>query len=209
MRKKLSLFFVLVMFGMVLVACGDSDTHDTTKSTNDENVEETDESEDTTVGNEDDSNVEESDIGTLTIAYKNTELSETAESGPISLEISGVQVADLEVAEDYIDMFDDEDELTVITVHMRAENSSEDTISMYPDQATLTTDTGEQIEADLFYSDDVGGEFFGEVGKEGEVIFFANSPAEDIGEITLIIDGAHNEDFETIGDDIKVTISTK
>lgn len=212
MRKKLLLLILTFTLGIVLAACGDNGSNDTTESAaQDEQEEVAEEStEDSGETDEDvDDNVEESDIGTMTIAYKNKELNETAESGPISLEVKGVQVADLEVAEDYVDIFDGEDELTVITVLMRAENSSEDTVSMYPDQATLTTDTGEQVEADLFFSDDVGGDFFGEVSKEGEIIFFVDSPAEDIGEINLIINGAHDENFETIGDDVKMTISTK
>ena len=53
------------------------------------------------------------------------------------------------------------------------ENKSADKIyTSYPDQATLVTSTGEQVEADLFLSDDLGGEIHEGVIKEGNVVFY-------------------------------------
>lgn len=51
-------------------------------------------------------------------------------------------------------------------VDVTAENTSDDTINFHPNQATITTNTGEQIQAEIFISDDVGGEFIGKVKKK-------------------------------------------
>jgi len=42
----------------------------------------------------------------------------------------------------------------------------------YPDQATLVTSTGEQIVADMFLSDHLGGEIHEGVVKQGDVFFY-------------------------------------
>ncbi|MGN1400972.1 MAG: hypothetical protein ACI4XL_05665 [Bacillus sp. (in: firmicutes)] len=56
---------------------------------------------------------------------------------------------------------------------MQMENKSTDKIyTSYPDQATLVTSTGEQVEADMFTSDSLGGEIHEGVIKEGNVIFY-------------------------------------
>lgn len=156
-----------------------------------------------------DENVQESEIGKMTIFYKNKELDENAESGPMSLNVNAIQIGELEVAEDYKEMFDNKDKVTVITLKMKAENSSDDTINYYPDQATITTDAGDQSDAEIFLSDSIGGEFIGKVNKEGQVFFLVNSPASDIGEVNLIVDGPNNEDFDSVGEKVKMTFATK
>lgn len=219
MKKFLVLLFALVL-SVGLAACG-SEGSDSEAGTNNndnsadenENVEQDDnESKDEGSENEDkadDGNVQESEIGKMTITYKNKELEENAESGPITLSVSALQVGELEVAEDYKEIFDNKDKLTAITMELKAENSSDDTVGIYPDQATITTDAGDQVDADVFLSDQVGGDFIGKVKKEGSVYFFVDTPAEEIGQINLIVDGAHDEDYESIGDQIKMSFTTK
>ena len=56
-----------------------------------------------------------------------------------------------------------QDVVTVVTINMTASNSTDQTISFYPDQATLVTDTGQQVDADLWFSGNVGGDFLGKV----------------------------------------------
>ena len=90
---------------------------------------------------------------------------------------------------------------------MKAENTSEDTISFYPDQAVMTTNTGEQVESDIFLSDDVGGDFYGKVNKKGNVIFVLESPAEDITDIKLIINAAIDEDWNSLSNNLQVELS--
>lgn len=65
-------------------------------------------------------------------------------------------------------------------------NTTKETFTTYPDQAILVTSTGEQIDADMNLSDDLGGEIYEGVTKEGNVDFILkNGHAEDIKWITL------------------------
>ncbi len=105
-------------------------------------------------------------MGTLTVNYKKKDLGITHQSGPMSLTLNAVQVATLDVSDDYKESFENQDVVTVVTINMTASNSTDQTISFYPDQATLVTDTGQQVDADLWYSGSVGGDFLGK-GDDG------------------------------------------
>ena len=59
----------------------------------------------------------------------------------------------------------------------------------------------------MFFSDDVGGDFIGEVIKKGNVSFLLESEAEDITSFKYVIGGPHDEDFESIGEDITFELS--
>lgn len=205
MRKLLLLVFTLVL-SFALVACGNGADSDQSSNNNEGTSEEQKGKND---DKEKDSNTEESDVGKLTILYKNKELDENAESGPINLNVNAIQLSELEVSDDYKEMFDNKDKVTVIALKMKVENSSDDTISIYPDQATITTDAGDQVDADVFLSESIGGDFIGKVKKEGDVIFVVNSPANDIGQVNLIVDGAHDENYDKIGEQIKMSFTTK
>ncbi|BDH62457.1 hypothetical protein MTP04_25870 [Lysinibacillus sp. PLM2] len=152
-----------------------------------------------------DENVQESELGKLTIDYKNEELGLSHEAGPMSLTLNAVQVATLEVAEDFKESFDNQDVATVVTINMTAKNSTDQTISFYPDQATLVTDTGQQVEADLWYSGEVGGDFMGAVTMEDDVVWILKHD-ENIKKLTLHISGPFDEDFETVGEDFTLDV---
>ncbi|MDY0395491.1 hypothetical protein RWE15_14980 [Virgibacillus halophilus] len=120
-----------------------------------------------------DENVQESEVGKMTITYKDKDINENAESGAIKFNVYAIQVGDLEIAKDYQDSFDGKEKATAITMKVKSENTSDETMGFYPDQATLTTDAGDQVDADMFLSDDIGGDFIGKVKKEGNIIFFS------------------------------------
>lgn len=62
---------------------------------------------------------------------------------------------------------------SAVGVKMQVENTTADKVyTTYPDQATLVTSTGEQVEADMWVSDDLGGDIHEGVIKEGNVIFY-------------------------------------
>ncbi|CDQ18505.1 hypothetical protein [Halobacillus karajensis] len=72
-------------------------------------------------------------------------------------------------------MDDNGEEVTssAVGVKMQVENESDSKLySTYPDQMTLVTSTGEQVEADMWVSDDLGGEIHEGVIKEGQIIFY-------------------------------------
>lgn len=195
------LLSLALMFSLILAACGGDDTtdnantNDTTTNTEEEQHEEV----------STDENVSESEMGTLTVNYKNEDLAIAHEAGPMSLTLNAVQVATLEVSDDYKESFENQDTVTVVTINMTAKNSTEDTISFYPDQATLVTDTGQQVEADLWYSGSVGGDFLGAVTMEDDVVWILKHD-ENIKNLTLHVSGPHDENFETIAEDFKLEV---
>ncbi|MET3575042.1 hypothetical protein ACFFIY_04700 [Bhargavaea ullalensis] len=62
---------------------------------------------------------------------------------------------------------------SAVGVKFIIENTSADKVySTYPDQATLVTSTGEQVDADMLFSDSLGGEIHEGVIKDGGVYFY-------------------------------------
>ncbi|AHI40555.1 hypothetical protein [Enterococcus faecalis] len=58
----------------------------------------------------------------------------------------------------------------VAQVYFKIENTSDKDFNVYPDQGTLVIE-GQQIDADMWFSDDLGGEILHGVTKEGLVTF--------------------------------------
>jgi|GEM_PF-1542686 len=60
----------------------------------------------------------------------------------------------------------------VVTVNIRIRNTRiNGKFTVYPDQGTLVTSTGEQVSANLWESDSIGGELYEGVTKEGVVVW--------------------------------------
>src|SRR5690625_2543905 len=134
------------------------------------------------------------------------ELGESLEFGPLHLDISKVQLSEVEIGEDYVDMFEGKEELSLVTFEMRAENTSDKDVTFYPDQSTMTTSAGEQVETAFLMNDQLGGDFFGEVWKEGTVSFAVDSPVEELEHITLIITPGYDDDYNDLGKQVKLKI---
>jgi hypothetical protein len=92
-----------------------------------------------------------------------------------------------------------------IVLDVSVENSSTDTVTWYPDQATLVTNTKEQINGLNTDSDNVGGEFVGNVLKSGKIVFKTQSDLSAITSLTYKVDGP----FRTIGDFVGDTQTVK
>jgi len=71
-------------------------------------------------------------------------------------------------------MDDEGKEITTsaVGVKFQIENTTEGKFVTYPDQATLVTSTGEQVQADMLLSEHIGGEIDKGVIKEGDVFFY-------------------------------------
>lgn len=81
---------------------------------------------------------------------------------------------------------DEDAEVSAVGVKFLVENTTDGKFTTYPDQATLVTSTGEQVEADLLLSDNLGGDIHEGVIKEGDVIFYLErGEAESIEWIKL------------------------
>ncbi|TSB44918.1 hypothetical protein [Alkalicoccobacillus porphyridii] len=220
--KKLLLTAGLVSM-LALAACGeDTQTEEDSNASNQEDTEETtltdnsDEEEatdDEEAADEDPEDVIESDWetqvgetdanGNLLLLGRNDTI-DTIETGPMTLNIPQVNIAEvLEWPEDIAEFYDFEP-TGVIQIDMEVSNSSEDTVNFYPDQATITTSTGEQLESDVFTSDYIDGEFIGAVNKKGSVFFLLeNSDPNEVEWVRILINSPHdNESFDTLGDEV-------
>lgn len=93
---------------------------------------------------------------------------------------------------------------SVVAVHMLVENTTADKVfNVYPDQATLTTSTGEQVEVEMWNSDDIGGEIHEGVIKEGDIFFYLErGHAEEINWIKLTFSGDYTDPSGNYENDI-------
>lgn len=101
---------------------------------------------------------------------------------------------------------------SAVGVKFKMENTTEGKFTTYPDQATLVTSTGEQVEADLIFSDNLGGEIDKGVIKEGNIIWYlARGEADKIEWIKMswnTREGAE-DDFEGESKDYEIELKLK
>lgn len=212
MKVRHWLFTLPLVF---LIGCGETDeatsseTTEQTEQTTDEETtspsegSESSKGEDTSegIGGSEEFEVEEDEIGVRQIYMRDSDLGIEEKIGPIIFQINKVQTMRLQVASDFRSVFDDKKVVTLVSFSVVAENTSDDTVTFYPDQARLVTNTGEQIDAAFLLSDDVGGEFLGKVRKEGGVHFQVDSMPAELTEVRFVVEGPYNDQFNTIAED--------
>lgn len=202
--KKL-IFSAALVLSLGLAACGDvEDVADENINATDstEKVEKETEKEET----KDEAVETESEIGKMKTIYQKKDLNMAIENGPVKGTLAKVRYATLEPSPEYKSMFNEEEIITLITIEASLENTVDDTTNFYLDQATLVTDTGQQVDAEVFLSDNVGGEFLGKVKKEGNIQWVLKHD-ESIKKITLHVSGASNSNYDRVGEDAKYEIS--
>ncbi|WP_214820642.1 MULTISPECIES: DUF4352 domain-containing protein [unclassified Exiguobacterium] len=212
MKIRHGLFVLPLVF---LIGCGEteeatsSESTEQTQQTSDEQTtsssegSESSKGEDTSegIGGSEEFEVEEDEIGVRQIYMRNSDLGIEEKIGPIIFQINKVQTMRLQVASDFRSVFDDKKEVTLVSFSVVAENTSDETVTFYPDQARLVTNTGEQVDAAFLLSDDVGGEFLGKVRKEGGVHFQVESMPAELTEVRFVVEGPYNDQFNTIAED--------
>ncbi|WP_214745951.1 DUF4352 domain-containing protein [Exiguobacterium sp. s189] len=212
MKVRHWLFTLPLVF---LIGCGETDeatsseTIEQTEQATDEETtsssegSESSKDEDTSegIGGSEEFEVEENELGISQIYMKNRNLGIEEKIGPIIFQIDKVQTLRLQVASDFRFMFDEKKEVTIVSFNVIVENTSDDTVSFHPNQARLVTNTGEQVDADLIISEDVGGEFLGKVKKEGGVLFHVDSMPAELTEVRFVVEGPYNDQFNTIAED--------
>lgn len=143
--------------------------------------------------------------------YTNKELNITGQTGPMNYTIEAIQVSRLTATTDEMAQFlgiDKDKEVALVAINASAENTSQDTISFYLGQSTITTNTKEQVDSDTFLSEYIDGEFLGNVVHSGNMIFILpNSSASDITNVTLYVDAPFGSDFMSVGDDVQIDIA--
>lgn len=143
--------------------------------------------------------------------YTNKELNITGQTGPITYTIEGIQVSKLTATTDETAQLlgiEKDKEVALVAVNASAENTTQDTVNFYLGQATLTTNTKEQVDSDMVLSEYIDGEFLGNVVHSGNMIFILpNSVASDITNVTLYVDAPSGSDFMPIGDNVQLDIA--
>jgi uncharacterized lipoprotein len=143
----------------------------------------------------------ENEGGSHTLIARNDQV-DTQETGPMILNVTQVNAISSQLKGEVADLMET-DAIEYIQIDMEVENTSEDTITFYPSQATITTNTGEQLEADMWLSDHIDGDFIGAVKKSGSQFFILeNSNAEDIEWVRILINAPHDADWNDVGEEL-------
>lgn len=141
----------------------------------------------------------------------NKELNYTGQTGPFSYTIKAIQVSKVTALTDEMAGLlgtEKGQEIALVVMDLSAENQSEDTNDFYIGQTTITTNTKEQVTPDIWLSDYIESEFFGNVIHSGTMYWILhNTNADDITTITLHADAPNNSNFETIGDEVNVELN--
>lgn len=157
-----------------------------------------------------DSNVEENDEMRVENVYTNKELGITGEAGPMKYNISAVQLKKITLkTESAATMFDANvgDEVYGITIALDGENTSDEDISFYLGQATVITNTKEQLEPDMWLSEHVEGDYLGKVAHEGYNFYkLEKSTVDELETIEIRISAPVNSNFDSLSEDIKHVI---
>jgi hypothetical protein len=228
--KKLSMIVLSLGLAVSLMACG-TEADEATEDGNTPDTENVEESASEEVGEyeadeatEEEPQAEETEAdskwetqvgetvenegGKFTLIARNDEV-ETQETGPMILNIPQVNATSATLKGDVAD-FLETDAIEYIQIDMEVENTSEDTITFYPAQATITTSTGEQLESDMWLSDHIDGDFFGQVKQEGSQYFILEkSKAEDIEWVRVIINAPLDEDWNNVGEKLDFRVELK
>nr|WP_289038202.1 DUF4352 domain-containing protein [uncultured Allobacillus sp.] len=233
--KKLFYSIALLLLVLSLVACGGEaeaenvDNEDEEQSSEDEQAEEDeseaetentydveesekDEDESETMTHDENQNKEAhegdvvtSEIGDARVVSRVDDFG-TFESGPIKVTIDKANGVSLDVSDGYVEYFET-DQLEYFQVDLTVENTSEDKITFYASQATMTTSTGEQIEKDRMQSDHIDADFLGPVTKNGTLIYtLENSNAEDVESIKLFFSAPLNDNWDDMGEELEIEI---
>lgn len=125
------------------------------------------------------------------------------EMGPMLLEIGMLAVVDIQPDEDSKELFfDDKSETRAVIIDMKVENTSEADVTFDPNMAVIVTNTGEQLEPDMFLTDSFGGDFLGKVKKEGQIWWILNDIEQEVTSVKLIISPPYNtDDWEDLGEE--------
>lgn len=127
--------------------------------------------------------------------------------GPIKLTIQGALVGKIipknQGTKSYLKTEDSKD---VIMFYYTVENTVDDKINFHPGQAQLTTDTKEQLEPDMFFGQEGGGEMLGRVEKQGFNTYYPNSGIDNIKELNFHISSPFGDNLQNFGDNLKITI---
>ncbi|MDN6161804.1 MAG: hypothetical protein L0I79_03430 [Atopostipes sp.] len=123
-------------------------------------------------------------------------------NGPFEIIIHSIELSQFQPNEDKIVEYGGSD-LGLISIELEVENHSDNKNNIYPMQGLVITDTGKEIDVHFSLSDQVGGEFQGEVKKEGKVHCFFVGQSEKISKLTYQIEAGHDQELQFLGNDFQ------
>lgn len=203
MKRKIITLALVATMALSFAACGDGNTQSGSSAESSAPAEQQVEQQEPTV--------EEQDGMRKETYYTDKDPNLSGETGPIKYTVSGVQASNVSTTDDAIAALlgiEANQKVGLVVVDFDVENTSADTISWYPDQATITTNTQEQADANMFLNDgDVGGDYIGNVKKTGQVMFILpNSDAKDLTQVSVHINGPHDANFNSVGNEVTIDI---
>lgn len=122
-------------------------------------------------------------------------VNKTATSGPMKMKISKVTFDPAYKSDQYSKA------IKAVVLAVEVENTSTATINWHPNQGTIAMNTKEQARVSLWNSDNVGGEFIGQVIKKGNIVVEVSSDFAAINSLTFKVDGAFDGNYDRVGDD--------
>lgn len=117
-------------------------------------------------------------------------------SGPINFKISKVTL------DEKFKFMEYSDPIKAIVFDVTITNNSNNIVGWYPNMGVSVLNTGEQLDISPIYSDDIGGDFLPNGTKKGRMVIELNRSFTNINSVKIQIDGPHNKNFETIGEDL-------
>lgn len=140
----------------------------------------------------------------------NRNIGYSGEAGPIIYSVDAIQISSITATEESAASMlglEQRKAGTLVAIKMTVENTSDDDISFYPYMSTIITNTKEQVESNWLLSDSVGGDFYGQVKKDGQIYWICSgTDAKDLTHIQWRIDSPHDSNYEHFGDEIKIEI---
>ncbi|PYZ96602.1 hypothetical protein CR205_12900 [Alteribacter lacisalsi] len=215
---------------LVIAACGDAEDTGVTTEGNGADVledgQETDDTEEESPEDQDDSETsepdhDEEDADDLIEDEWGTEVGETIEneggsftlvnrldgiepmeSGPIVMNVEQINVISAQYEGELAESMAT-NEADYIQVDMAVENTADADHIFNAAQGTLVTNTGEQLEADLWMSDPIPGDIMSGATLSGSAFYvLESSAAEDIEWVRIQWSAPQDEDWEDVGEEI-------
>ncbi|MEI3604931.1 hypothetical protein SPD48_04445 [Pseudogracilibacillus sp. SE30717A] len=140
----------------------------------------------------------------MTWVHEESNMNLVEENGPVMVKISNLRVGNLKPADEDKAAFDNKEKVTLVMIDLKLKNTVDEDVVLSINEAFLTTNTGEAIEADKLISELVGDPFFGKGEKEGNIIFVLDTPAEEINELDLVLPGSEMLESNEIFDEIEL-----
>lgn len=213
MKRTLS-FILSGLLLFSLAACGSGDKQaDTAKPESAQTAGGSVKVEGSTITITDDGSGESKDENGLkkTPVVTNKSIDASGQVGPIKFKITGAQLSKcVTESEQGSKLFGVEKgkEFAIVGIEMEVENTVDNEVDFFPNQGTIVTNTKEQVDAALFFSDDIGGRFLGNVKKSGQTYFFCkDSSPDEITSVRYHVNGPLNVDTMDVGDALNITIN--